>query len=71
MIDPTRAELLRELERLSEAAPDVRLGQLVANLSFLALGPAVESVWDVEDDKLLAAARQHLANLADRPARVA
>jgi hypothetical protein len=71
MKDPARRELLRLLEELSTAAPDVRLGQLVANLSYLARGPANESVWDVEDDELLAAARKHLADLRARRAPVA
>jgi hypothetical protein len=66
MIDSTRAEILRKLERVSELAPDVRFGQLVANLAFLAAGPWDETLWDLEDDKLLAALRQHLADLSER-----
>lgn len=71
MIPPIRLEILRELERLSELAPDVRFGQLIVNLSYLALGPKVEATWDVEDEELLAAIRQHLADLSDREAEVA
>jgi len=37
------------LAELSEVCPEIRMGQLVVNLSYLARGPAVESVWDMED----------------------
>ena len=49
MIEPTRREILHELERLSELTPDVRFGQLIANLSYLAVGPTNEAVWEMED----------------------
>ncbi len=60
MIDPVRQEVLTLLAELSEAAPDVRFGQLIVNLSYLARGLSTESVWDMEDDELLDAAREHL-----------
>lgn len=66
MTSHTRAEILRLLADLSEHTPDVRFGQLVVNLSYLAVGPSVEAPWDVEDDQLLAAIRQHLADLSTR-----
>jgi hypothetical protein len=66
MIDPIRHEILIQLERVSELAPDVRFGQLVANLAFLAAGPWDQTLWDLEDDQLLAALRQHAADLARR-----
>jgi len=71
MINPVRQEVLRELGRLSELAPDLRFGQLIANLAFLAAGPWDQTLWDLEDDQLLAAIRQHLADLAGRPPGVA
>lgn len=71
MINPVRQEILRELERLSELAPDVRFGQLVANLTFLAAGPWEEALWDLEDDQLLAAIHQHVADLSSRQQSVA
>lgn len=58
-----RDELLETLRELTAAAPDVRFGQLVQNLAYLARGPANESVWDVEDEELLRAARRQLAQL--------
>lgn len=69
--NPVRQEILRELERLSELAPDVRFGQLIANLAFLAAGPWEESLWDLDDDRLLAAIRQNVADLSSRQENVA
>jgi len=66
MTEPTRHEILTRLTELSELLPDMRFGQLIANLSYLALGPAPESVWDVEDADLLAAIRQQIENLEYR-----
>jgi hypothetical protein len=50
MIDARRRDILQSLERLSELAPDVRFGQLIANLSYLAIGPTNEAIWDMEDE---------------------
>jgi hypothetical protein len=66
MIDPTRKEILDSLERLSDLAPDVRFGQLIANLSYLAIGPTNEAIWDMEDEQLLEAIRQHTSDLSQR-----
>ena len=60
MISPVRQEVLRVLAELSEHCPEVRLGQLIANLSYLARGLSNESIWDMEDEELLEAARKHL-----------
>jgi hypothetical protein len=60
MITPVRQEVLQVLAELSEVVPEVRLGQLIANLSYLARGLANESIWDMEDEELLQAARKHL-----------
>jgi hypothetical protein len=57
-----RQDILQILSELSEECPDLRFGQLVANLSYLAKGPANEAIWDVEDEEFLAAARAHLYN---------
>ena len=69
--DPTkRQQILRALGRLSELTPDVRFGQLIANLSYLALGPTNEAIWDMEDEELLQALEQHYQDLSARGARV-
>ena len=61
MTTPVRKEILHILEELSHRCPEVRFGQLIVNLSYLAKGPTNEATWDVEDEELLAAARKHLA----------
>jgi len=70
MINPQRREILRQLERPSELAPDLRLGQTIANLAFLAAGPWDQTLWDLEDDQLLAAIRQQIADLLKRETAV-
>lgn len=66
MIDPVRQEVLQVLAELSEAVPEVRLGQLMANLSYLARGLSSESIWNMEDEELLAVAREHLEQWRSR-----
>ncbi len=61
MTSETRREPLRVLDELSTQCPDVRFGQLIANLATLAKGPIVEAIWEAEDEELLQAARQQLA----------
>jgi len=60
MMNPVRQEVLHVLAELSEVCPEVRLGQLMANLSYLARGLSNEAIWDMEDEELLEAARKHL-----------
>ena len=68
MTDSTRAEILGRLARLSELAPDVRFGQLIANLALMAAGPWDQTLWDLEDEKLLGAIRQLESDLSRRTA---
>jgi hypothetical protein len=70
MTDPTRQEILNRLARVSELAPDVRFGQLIANLAFMAAGPWDQTLWDLEDETLLGALRQLEADLSRRAADV-
>jgi hypothetical protein len=70
MITAQRQEILLLLERLSELTPDVRFGQLIANLSYLAVGPTNEAIWDMEDEQLLAAIRKPITELSDRAVNV-
>lgn len=64
MITAARQEILRLLEQLSELAPDMRFGQLIANLSYRAIAPANEAIWDMDDEQLLAAIREQIADLS-------
>jgi hypothetical protein len=67
MTNSTRQELLNVLRDLSAACPEMRFGQLIANLSTLARGLTAEDLWDAEDEdsELLDAARQQLAYFAE------
>ena len=69
MMNPVRQDLLNTLAELSAAMPDVRFGQLVANLSTLARGLSAEGLWDAQDEELLAAAREQLAYFAEHAAK--
>jgi hypothetical protein len=71
MTKQTRRDLLQVLGELSEQCPEVRLGQLIANLGTLAKGPTVEAIWDVEDEELLEAARRQLEVFRTRLSDVA
>ncbi len=66
MIEPTRQEILDRLARLSELAPDMRFGQLIANLAFMAAGPWDQTLWDLEDETLIGAIRQMEGDLSQR-----
>jgi hypothetical protein len=59
-MNPVRREVLEVLAELSEVIPEIRLGQLMANLSFLARGLSDDSIWHMEDEELLKTARAHL-----------
>jgi len=66
MIDTARRQLIERLSRLSELAPEIRFGQLIANLTMMAEGPWDETLWNVEDEKLLNAAGELVADLERR-----
>ena len=60
MTNPIRGELLSILAELSAACPEMRFGQLIANLATLARGASASNVWDAEDEELLSAAKRQL-----------
>jgi hypothetical protein len=66
MTTATRTELLRLITELSAEAPELRFGQLVANLATLAQGAKVEAIWDAEDHELVAAAQRLLGRYHER-----
>jgi hypothetical protein len=70
MIDPLRKDVLRVLAELSEACPEYRFGQMIANLAMLARGDTEGAIWDMENEELLAAARKHLLDWNERHAPV-
>ena len=60
MTSESRQQVLAALVDLSEAYSDWRFGQMIANLATIARGPESESVWEMEDEELLAAIRWQL-----------
>jgi hypothetical protein len=60
MNDERRADLLEAVAELCRRYPHWRFGQLVANVA----GWADQEIWDVEDERLLAAVRSHLQQRA-------
>jgi hypothetical protein len=67
----TRGALLTLLTKLSDEAPDLRFGQMIANLATLAQGAKPEAIWDAEDEELLAAARRLLEHYRPTKTNVA
>jgi hypothetical protein len=70
MTNVVRQELLDVLTELSKLCPEMRFGQLIANLSTLARGLSAEGLWDVEDEELLTAARKQLAYFTETRTKV-
>ena len=66
MSDHKRPELFAALEKLLVIHPAVRLGQTIANLAGIVLGPDEINVEDVEDEQLLEAARSMIAYAENR-----
>jgi hypothetical protein len=66
MSDSKRDEIVGLLRDLSALLPDMRIGQLMANLATVARGTSPSAIWDMEDEELLAAARWQIAELAAR-----
>jgi hypothetical protein len=61
-----RHEALALLTELATLAPEVRLGQLMAHLGFLGEDQFERSLWDIEDDELLAILNRHRSELFAR-----
>src|SRR5580704_9102015 len=66
MISAIQREALAVLAEVCELSPDVRLGQLFAHLGFLGEDQTGRSLWDIDDEQLLAALYHHRAELAAR-----
>ncbi len=66
MIPATQREALAVLAELCELSPDVRLGQLLAHLGFLGEDQTERSLWDIDDEQLLAVMYRHRAELLAR-----
>jgi hypothetical protein len=66
MIPATQREVLAVLAEVCELSPDVRLGQLLAHLGFLGEDQTGRSLWDIDDEQLLAVLYHHRAELVGR-----
>jgi hypothetical protein len=53
-------ELFEVLRDMHAQYPNWRFGQLVCNVATWACGAQASSVWDVEDQELIKAAREHM-----------
>jgi hypothetical protein len=63
MIQATRDELIERLADLQQLSPDVRFGQLLTNLGFLVEDQTDQSLWDIEDVRLLEIIEKHRVDL--------
>lgn len=52
-----REELLAAVAELWRLQPDLRLGQMVGNISMMAGRDTIDAIWELEDDEALAATR--------------
>ncbi len=66
MIQATQHELIEKLADLQQLSPDVRFGQLLANLGFLVADQTGQSLWDIEDPHLLEIMESHRIDLLRR-----
>lgn len=57
-METVRRDLLRVLIEISAVAPQIRMGQMISNFAFIAAPD--ESIYDVEDHKLLEIAKDYL-----------
>jgi hypothetical protein len=59
-----RTDALTTLRECAEFRPEIRLGQMMMFIDVLARADGHRSLWDVEDDELLALLRKHRTDLA-------
>jgi len=62
----TQHELMEKLADLQQLSPDVRFGQLLANLGFLVEDQTDQSLWEVDDVRLLEVMEKHRVDLLRR-----
>ena len=62
-MEATSHELLERVSELWQLSPDIRFGQFLANLAFLVEDQGDQSLWDIEDTRLLEIVKKHRADL--------
>ncbi len=68
MTPMTQHELIEKLADIHQLSPDIRFGQLLANLGFLVEDQTDEALRDVDDARLLEVMERHRNDLARRQA---
>ena len=66
MVPAIQSELLEKLADIHQRSPDVRFGQLLANLGFLVEDETDQTLREVEDGRLLEVMEKHRVVLAQR-----
>jgi hypothetical protein len=66
MIPTTHHELIEKLADIHQLSPDVRFGELLANIGFLVEDQTDQPLRDIEDDRLLEVMEKHRVELARR-----
>jgi hypothetical protein len=64
-VDP-QATVLYRLDEVRRLCPEMRLGQLLATIGMLGEDTTGRSLWDIEDDDLLAALERFATDLSRR-----
>jgi hypothetical protein len=71
MIPTMQNEILRKFASICELSPDLRVGQIMTHLGFLAEDMFDRSLADVDDDQLLRVLERHENELSRRSSNVA
>ncbi|MDB5390466.1 MAG: hypothetical protein JWM11_6112 [Planctomycetaceae bacterium] len=71
MIPPIQQTIVDKLLELCDLSPDIRMGQLLANLGFLSEEFANQSLWDIEDEQFLKVIEMHHDQLTKRQVAIA
>jgi hypothetical protein len=70
MTPTTQHELMEKLADIHLLSPDIRFGQLLANLGFLVEDQTDQTLREIEDDRLLEIMEKHRDDLARRHANL-
>ena len=71
MISTTQQQIVRQLSSVLDLSPNIRVGQLLAHLGFLAEDMFDRSLAEIEDEQLLQVLRRHESELLQRQSHVA
>jgi hypothetical protein len=61
-----RSGVLGRLEEVRRLCPEMRLGQVLATVGMLGEDSTGRSIWDIEDEELLAAVERFASDLSRR-----